>query len=129
MRTSIALCVALTWLANPALAASLHPDADPNACTTLTNQDAEAFSRLAERLAKEHEAGGTAIQDRIAACNLDYDALRQRQCDKAYGRQNLEFLLRHCRYEAWSLARAQCERNLDSISPRYAAFCRAFGRE
>ncbi|MDD5388812.1 MAG: hypothetical protein PHD37_05675 [Gallionellaceae bacterium] len=51
------------------------------------------------------------------------------QCRRAYTRQDLDFLLAHCRFEAWSLARAQCERTLDSISPRYAAFCKAFGRE
>lgn len=129
MRTSIALCVALSWLANQAVAASVHPDVAPNLCATLSNQDTEAFSRLTERLTSERQVGGTAVQDQLAACKLDYDALRQRQCDKAYSGQNLEFVLRHCRYEAWSLARAQCERNLDSISPRYAAFCRAFGRE
>jgi hypothetical protein len=120
----IALCIALAGLAQ---AAGVTPDRA--ACTELENQGPDAFTRLAQRLEAERQAGGGAIADRLAACGLDYATLRERQCGMAYRQQNLEFLLRHCREEAWSLARAQCERNLDSISPRYAAFCRAFGRE
>jgi len=110
-----------------AAAGNLAPDSA--GCTELESQGPEAFSRLVEQLETETKLGGGASLDRLAACGLDVEVLRQRQCGKAYSQQNLEFLLRHCRYEAWSLARAQCERSLDTISPRYAEFCRAFGRE
>jgi hypothetical protein len=102
---------------------------DRATCAELASQGPDAFSRMAERLDAERRAGGVTDRDRLAACGLDFEVLRARQCGRAYSGQNLEFLLRHCRDEAWSLARAQCERNLDAISPRYAAFCRAFGRE
>jgi hypothetical protein len=98
-------------------------------CATLAQQGPDAFSQLAVQLEAEQKRGGGVNMDRLAACGLDYDTLRQRQCNRAYNQQNLEFLLRYCRFEAWSLARAQCERGLDTISPRYVEFCRAFGRE
>jgi hypothetical protein len=98
-------------------------------CAALAQQGPDAFSQLAVQLEAEQEQGGGVNMDRLAACGLDYDTLRQRQCNRAYDQQNLEFLLRYCRFEAWSLARAQCERGLDTISPRYVEFCRAFGRE
>ncbi len=101
----------------------------PAACAGLATLEPDAFSHLAQQVEAEQQQGGGPVMARLAACGVDFDALRQRQCNKAYTRQNLEFLLRYCRYEAWSLARAQCERSLDSISPRYAEFCRAFGRE
>jgi hypothetical protein len=110
-----------------AAAANLAPD--QAGCASLAQQGPEAFTHLAQQLEAEQKRGGGASTDRLAACGLDYDSLRQRQCNTAYNRQNLEFLLRYCRYEAWSLARAQCERGLDTISPRYVEFCRAFGRE
>jgi hypothetical protein len=127
MGRRIALCMALCVATGLAHAQRAVPD--PAVCAELKRMEPEAFSRLAERVEAERRAGGGADTDRLAACGLDYEALRERQCGKAYSAQNLEFLLRHCRFEAWSLARAQCERNLDSISPRYADFCRAFGRE
>ncbi|MDR3393700.1 MAG: hypothetical protein P4L70_01730 [Parasulfuritortus sp.] len=49
-----------------------------------------------------------------------------RQCQEAYHRQDLGFVLQNCPEEAWALARAQCERSDETISERYAAFCRAF---
>jgi hypothetical protein len=112
-------------------AASAAENVESNSalCVELKDQGPEAFERLAERLDAERKLGGGVNLDRLAACGLDVEVLRQRQCGKAYSQQNLEFLLRRCRYEAWSLARAQCERSLDTISPRYAEFCRAFGRE
>ncbi len=123
MGIRIALCMVLFGLTGFAQAAALV------ACGEFGSLEPDAFSRLTERLQAQHQAGGGADLERLAACGLDEEKLRQRQCHKAYDQQNLEFLLRHCQYEAWSLARAQCERNLDSITPRYAAFCRAFGRE
>lgn len=106
-----------------------EPVPDQGVCAGLASQGPDAFSQFAEQFEAEQKQGGGANMDRLAACGLDYDALRQRQCNRAYNQQNLEFLLRYCRYEAWSLARAQCERGLDTISPRYVEFCRAFGRE
>ena len=122
MGIRIALCIALVGLSG-------YAQAGPVACGELGSLEPDAFSHLTLRLQAQRQAGGTADIERLSACGLDEEMLRQRQCSKAYDQQNLEFLLRHCQYEAWSLARAQCERNLDSISPRYAAFCRAFGRE
>jgi hypothetical protein len=127
MRKRIALYIVLGVLAGLARAESAVPD--QAACAELESQGPDAFSRLADRLEAERQAEDRTERDRLAACGLDYEALRQRQCGRAYSAQNLEFLLRYCRFEAWSLARAQCERNLDTITPRYAAFCRAFGRE
>jgi hypothetical protein len=121
------LLVLLSFLTEVAVAENLEPNSA--LCAELRSQGPEAFERLAEQLDAERKLGSGANLDRLAACGLDVEVLRQRQCGKAYNQQNLEFLLRHCRYEAWSLARAQCERSLDTISPRYAEFCRAFGRE
>lgn len=127
MQKRSALCVVLSLLAGLAQAEGVSPDRA--ACADLESQGPDAFSRLAERLQADRQTGAGVDLDRLAACGLDYETLRRRQCGRAYSQQNLEFLLRHCRDEAWSLARAQCERNLDTISPRYAAFCRAFGRK
>jgi hypothetical protein len=102
---------------------------DPTVCAELASPQQEAFERLATRYDVELREGGTAVRTSLADCGLDYFVLHERQCNRAYVQQNLEFLLRHCEYQAWALARAQCERNLDSISPRYAAYCKAFGRE
>jgi len=110
-----------------AAAENLVPD--QAVCAGLAQQGPEAFTQMAQQLEAEQKLGGGANTDRIAACGLDYDTLRQRQCNRAYNQQNLEFLLGYCRFEAWSLARAQCERGLDTISPGYREFCRAFGRE
>ena len=127
MARRMALVVLLSLMTGIAAAENLAPDTA--LCAELVNQGPEAFERLAEQLDAERKLGGGVNLGRLAACGLDVEALRQRQCGKAYSQQNMEFLLRHCRYEAWSLARAQCERSLDTISPRYAEFCRAFGRE
>lgn len=62
----------------------------------------------------------------LGACGLDYQALRYRQCQQAFRRENLDFVLRYCPEEAWSLARAQCERQADTVTSRYAEFCRLF---
>ena len=127
MARRMALVVLLSLMTGIAAAENLAPDTA--LCAELVNQGPEAFSHLVEQLEAEQKLGGGVNMDRLATCGLDYEALRQRQCGKAYSQQNLEFLLRHCRYEAWSLARAQCERSLETISPRYVEFCRTFGRE
>ncbi|HEX8979418.1 MAG TPA: hypothetical protein VF811_06880 [Parasulfuritortus sp.] len=49
-----------------------------------------------------------------------------RQCSLAYRRQDLHFVLAHCPEEAWALARAQCERQADSVAPAYVEFCSRF---
>ena len=54
--------------------------------------------------------------------------LRYQQCQKAFRHEDVAYVLRECPDEAWSLARAQCERNLDGIAPRYYELCRKFGR-
>ena len=54
------------------------------------------------------------------------DEARSRQCQQAYGQGNLPYILEHCPEEAWALARAQCERAADTVSPRYADFCHLF---
>lgn len=123
----MALLVLLSFLTEVAVAE--NPEPNSALCAELSSQGPEAFERMAEQLDAERKLGGGVNLDRLAACGLDIEVLRQRQCGKAYNQQNFEFLLRRCRYEAWSLARAQCERSLDTISPRYAEFCRAFGRE
>ncbi len=48
------------------------------------------------------------------------------QCQQAFNQENLPFVLKHCPEEAWSLARAQCERSMDTVSPHYADFCHLF---
>ena len=127
MGKRIALYLVLGVLAGLARAEGVV--SDRAACAELESQGPDAFSHLSERLEAERQTGGVTDRNLLAACGLDYEALRERQCGRAYSGQNLEFLLRHCRDEAWSLARAQCERSLDTITPRYAKFCRAFGRE
>ncbi len=47
-------------------------------------------------------------------------------CSAAYQREDLAFVYRHCPFEAWALARAQCERGDETVAPRYADFCRDF---
>jgi len=47
-------------------------------------------------------------------------------CSAAYRHEDLAFVYRHCPFEAWALARAQCERGDETVAPRYAAFCRDF---
>jgi len=101
----------------------------PAFCAALDHLDTAGFEPIALLL----EAGATsppALQMSIAlnACGVDYPALHDRQCQKAYRYEEVDFILRHCPDEAWSLARAQCERNLDSISPRYFGLCSHFGR-
>lgn len=127
MRTRVVCLALLGVVTSIAAAENLAPD--QAACVGLAQQGPEAFSQLAQQLEAELKQGGGANTSQLAACGMDYDTLRRRQCNKAYDKQNLDFLLRYCRYEAWSLARAQCERGIDAISPRYLEFCRAFGRE
>jgi hypothetical protein len=49
-----------------------------------------------------------------------------RQCQLAYQHEDLNYVYAHCPFEAWALARAQCERADETVSPRYTAFCKAF---
>lgn len=63
----------------------------------------------------------------MAAGTASPDADAQvRQCSQAYRQENLPYILEHCPEEAWALARAQCERNADSVSARYADYCHRF---
>ena len=55
----------------------------------------------------------------------DVEALA-RQCNQAYRHEDLAFVYQHCPYEAWALARAQCERGDESVAERYKVFCKAF---
>lgn len=98
-------------------------------CDALEKQTPESLEQLHVQLDTEMRQGNSSLQDRIRACGLSMDSLQTAACGKAFTRQDQDYLLANCHYEAWDLARAQCERNLDTISPRYQAFCRAFGRE
>ncbi len=98
-------------------------------CQALDGLSRARFESLAVMFDKAPdgaEARGMAAA--LSACGLDYAGLHDRQCQAAFRREEIDFVLRHCSYEAWSLARAQCERNLDTISPRYHELCRRFGR-
>ncbi len=66
---------------------------------------------------------GGAVGDDATAPDTD---ARARACSRAYQREDLDFVYRHCPFEAWALARAQCERGDESVAERYAAFCRDF---
>ena len=83
---------------------------------------ADAFDQLAGRMQTEPRRA----EAMLGACGLDYETLRRQHCDRAYSHEDLQFIYAHCPDEAWSLARAQCERNTGSESARYAEFCRAF---
>ncbi|MDD4881186.1 MAG: hypothetical protein PHX10_06365 [Gallionellaceae bacterium] len=65
----------------------------------------------------------SAVAGETAAAEAETPA---RQCHLAYRQENLPYILEHCPEEAWALARAQCERNSDSVSSRYAEFCHRF---
>ena len=99
-------------------------------CLRLQGLKATEFDALAASLRGEAPApgqvGAMTLQAALAACGLDYAELQARQCSRAYSRENLDFVLKYCREEAWSLARAQCERAEDTVSPRYADFCYRF---
>jgi hypothetical protein len=87
-------------------------------------RDPEEFTRLVESL--QATSPSVSVNDALAACGLDYALLRYQHCQRAFRRENLNYVLRYCPEEAWSLARAQCERNSDSVSSRYAEFCHQF---
>ncbi len=61
-----------------------------------------------------------------AQAAADAKATLVQQCRHAYRQENLPFVLQHCPEEAWALARAQCEREADTVAPRYAEFCQLF---
>jgi hypothetical protein len=117
-------------------AAVFGPDAPcagrrPDFCARLGNLDPADHHRMSERLKTERQnpvaqTNGTSLQDALSACGLDVDTLYARQCLKAYLQENLDFVLKHCPAEAWSLARAQCERIPDTVSDRYHDFCELF---
>ncbi|OIO78457.1 MAG: hypothetical protein AUJ86_05470 [Hydrogenophilaceae bacterium CG1_02_62_390] len=56
----------------------------------------------------------------------DANATLAQQCRQAYRQENQMFVLDNCPEAAWALARAQCERQANSIAPRYVEFCRRF---
>jgi hypothetical protein len=98
-------------------------------CTALDQLDQATFeplSALIDSGANSPQALG--MSDALSTCGFDYSTLLDRYCQKAYRLEDVAFILRHCPNEAWSLARAQCERNLDSISPRFYELCIHFGR-
>ena len=83
-----------------------------------------AFTRLAQELqASTHRASMDAV---FADCGLDYSLLKYEHCQRAFRRENLDYLLKYCAEEAWATARAQCERNADTVSPRYVDYCNIF---
>jgi hypothetical protein len=48
------------------------------------------------------------------------------QCQLAYRQEDLPFVLTHCPEQAWSLARAHCEREADTVAAHYVEFCHQF---
>lgn len=66
---------------------------------------------------------GLAADDAPAAAHAEDKA---RLCGRAYRAEDQAYLLANCPEEAWALARAQCERSADTVSPRYAEFCQLF---
>ncbi len=101
----------------------------PAFCEALGRLPPERFETLATLLeATPNSLPARQMEAALSACGLDYAALHDRQCQSAYGHEEIGFVLRHCPFEAWALARAQCERNLDTISPRYYELCLRFGR-
>lgn len=97
-------------------------------CASLQTLAPERFAALSPLETRPDGPEARRLAAAMAACGLDYDGLRERQCQAAFRREDVGFVLGHCPYEAWSLARAQCERNLDTISPRYYELCKRFGR-
>jgi hypothetical protein len=101
----------------------------PALCHRLQELTATEFDTLASSLRGEAPApghGDMSLQSALTACGLDYADLQARQCSRAYSHEDLDFVLKYCREEAWSLARAQCERASDTVSERYADFCYRF---
>jgi hypothetical protein len=101
----------------------------PAFCTALRGLSPARFESVFMRFESapdSHDA--RQMSAALQACGLDHADLLYRQCQSAFRQQEIGFVLRHCPSEAWSLARAQCERNLDSISPRYYELCAHFGR-
>lgn len=100
-------------------------------CVHLETMDLAEYEKLLAKLKKEGDQsipqhGEMKTIDAFAACGLDFDTLHYRQCQKAYRRENLDFILTYCPGEAWSLARAQCERQPETVSRRYERFCDMF---
>jgi hypothetical protein len=114
----------------------LAPDAQCAAnkqefCAYLGNMDMTEYAKLLTKVKKETDPSTLENRemktaDAFAACGLDFDAMHYRQCQKAYRREDLNFVIAYCPGEAWSLARAQCERQPDTVSPRYVKFCNLF---
>ncbi len=101
----------------------------PAFCATLQQLPRDRFetlSTLFDAAPDSHYA--QQMREALKACKLDFAALQYNQCQAAYRREELGYILRSCPNEAWSLARTQCERNLETISPRYYELCRRFGR-
>jgi len=98
-------------------------------CAEWENPAPAAFEELISRLETDSGKDAKDLRKQLAACGLEAGRLKERFCRKAYMAQDAETLLKYCHDESWSLARAQCERNLDSISPRFVEFCKAFGRQ
>lgn len=119
---AVVLCLC-TALACAAGAGSL----EEAKCAELGNPDQAMFEEMMTVLAAQSGNVSAGLRNRLAACGLDAEKLGQRFCRQAYLAQDTEVLLKHCRDESWALARAQCERSFDSISPRFAEFCKAFG--
>lgn len=100
-------------------------------CARLANLDAAEFAKLSSHLRAGSEGARQPeeklnVLDAFAACGLDFDMLHYRQCQQAFRQENLDFVLSYCPGEAWSLARAQCERRPETVSSRYAQFCARF---
>lgn len=89
-----------------------------------TEKEPEAFTSLARELqTATHRAS---MVEAFGSCGLDYALLKYEHCQRAFRRQELVYLLKYCPEEAWSTARAQCERNADTVSPRYLDYCNKF---
>jgi hypothetical protein len=100
-------------------------------CNQLANLDPEEFERLAAKPKGEsgnarRHPGKMTVPEAFAACGLDFDTIHYRHCEKAYRQENLDFVSNYCPGEAWSLARAQCERSPETVSSRYVRFCNLF---
>lgn len=100
-------------------------------CKHLANLEAGEFEKLSAPLKAENEGapqpeGKLNVPDAFVACGLDFDTIHYRQCQQAFRQENLDFVLDYCPGEAWSLARAQCERRPETVSRRYERFCDRF---
>lgn len=119
----------LAWAAILGLAAgwpAIGQGADTNAlCDRLaTEREPAAFTCMAQEL--QAATGSPSPDAAFAACGLDYPELKYEHCQRAFRRENLNYLLKYCAEEAWATARAQCERNVDTVSPRYVEYCNVF---